>query len=712
MVVDLHDDLTAVKIRVVAEHTNNTAKYLWDALERQMRGSEYDEQDRKATILYEYDTFKATEGEQLLDTYLREPKRKKAKKDVFTVNLYYDGLFTSCPLIYFQGQCRVLTDTNFDEMTYVYLLEILKRGNIEYGVNEKTPQVDLDENQIDPVYKDALERQMRGSEYDEQYRKATILYEYETFKATEGEQLLDTYLREPKRKKAKKDVFAVNLYYDGLFTSCPLIYFQGQCRVLTDTKFDEMTYVYLLEILKTLVSNGLKRFTIVKVIDMYVDHFGYDIIEMVAWDRNEELRKTMIKSESDSSDDDYHYSDDDLGNIEYGVNEKTPQVDPDENQIDPVYKGDEGNQASKKLVKKHVKKPIKKLVNKKPDSQSGEVFKEIIKDLFMPLRKMRDEIRQKFMIDVSVGQCKRAKQLVLFDHEGGLIEHYAKLYQYRQALLDSNPGSTCTIDVVESDNGFVSFKRMYIYFKGVKDGWLAGCRKVIGLDGCFLKHTCRGELLTAMGRDANNQMRCATFNGISKSFNRAILGPRMKPIINMLEEIRLYIMQRLVAKNKLAFSLEDTITSSIRKREWIVFPSGFQELEVRKGDRSYGVSLQHKTSCKKDPQPKPEVEKKPPGRNKQVFMGQCASRGSGRSGRGDGNDGSGSSSGVIDDSGSGNAVNDGSGSGGRGGGRAGEKGKKGGGRGGRGSERGSRGGVFLSSSSWGILTAKEEYQLE
>nr|GEX49778.1 hypothetical protein [Tanacetum cinerariifolium] len=41
------------------------------ALEKQMRGSEYGEQDRKATILYEYETFKATEGEQLLDTYLR-----------------------------------------------------------------------------------------------------------------------------------------------------------------------------------------------------------------------------------------------------------------------------------------------------------------------------------------------------------------------------------------------------------------------------------------------------------------------------------------------------------------------------------------------------------------------------------------------------------------------------------------------------------------
>nr|GEZ08328.1 hypothetical protein [Tanacetum cinerariifolium] len=50
--------------------SNETAKDLWDALERQMRGSKYGEQDRKATILYEYKTFKAIEGEQLVDTYL------------------------------------------------------------------------------------------------------------------------------------------------------------------------------------------------------------------------------------------------------------------------------------------------------------------------------------------------------------------------------------------------------------------------------------------------------------------------------------------------------------------------------------------------------------------------------------------------------------------------------------------------------------------
>nr|GEV49382.1 hypothetical protein [Tanacetum cinerariifolium] len=49
---------------------NKTAKDLWDALARHMLGSEYGEQDRKAAVLYEYEMFKANEGELLLDTYI------------------------------------------------------------------------------------------------------------------------------------------------------------------------------------------------------------------------------------------------------------------------------------------------------------------------------------------------------------------------------------------------------------------------------------------------------------------------------------------------------------------------------------------------------------------------------------------------------------------------------------------------------------------
>ena len=65
----------------------------------------------------------------------------------------------------------------------------------------------------------------------------------------------------------------------------------------------------------------------------------------------------------------------------------------------------------------------------------------------------------------------------------------------------------------------------------------------------------------------NLDVKCAAFeNGLSESYHRAILLQRSKPIITMLEDIRIYIMQRLLAMNKLAVKLEDVITPSIRKR--------------------------------------------------------------------------------------------------------------------------------------------------
>ncbi|GKE82595.1 multidrug resistance-associated protein 5 [Tanacetum coccineum] len=94
-------------------------------------------------------------------------------------------------------------------------------------------------------------------------------------------------------------------------------------------------------------------------------------------------------------------------------------------------------------------------------------------------------------------------------------------------------------------------------------------------------------------------------NGIAESFNRTIVVQRTKPIITMLEDIRLYIMQRLVEMKTKAMNLEDRITPSIRKRLeilkeqqrfWTVIPSGFQELEVRQGDQSFEVNL-HLKKC-------------------------------------------------------------------------------------------------------------------
>ena len=110
------------------------------------------------------------------------------------------------------------------------------------------------------------------------------------------------------------------------------------------------------------------------------------------------------------------------------------------------------------------------------------------------------------MGNVVISKCKRANKLDIeriIDQSDG---EYARVYDYQLELLRSNPGSTIAVtlnpEILESN----VFERMYMCLDGCKKGFLAGCRRVVGLDGCFLKGAFKGQLLCAIGRDANNQM--------------------------------------------------------------------------------------------------------------------------------------------------------------------------------------------------------------
>jgi hypothetical protein len=76
----------------------------------------------------------------------------------------------------------------------------------------------------------------------------------------------------------------------------------------------------------------------------------------------------------------------------------------------------------------------------------------------------------------------------------------------QKELLRSNPGSTMVVCLDLDIEDKQVFERFYVCFDGLKKGFLAGCRKVIGLYGCWFKGANNGNLLCAIGRDANNQM--------------------------------------------------------------------------------------------------------------------------------------------------------------------------------------------------------------
>ncbi|XP_078436600.1 uncharacterized protein LOC144707369 [Wolffia australiana] len=91
--------------------------------------------------------------------------------------------------------------------------------------------------------------------------------------------------------------------------------------------------------------------------------------------------------------------------------------------------------------------------------------------------------------------------------QGTLDDHYHMLPAYVAELKKANRNGTfeLVLDRATLDS-LVRFKRLYICFDSIARGFREGCRRVIGLDGCFLKTELKGQLLSVVGKDGNNQM--------------------------------------------------------------------------------------------------------------------------------------------------------------------------------------------------------------
>nr|XP_043615640.1 uncharacterized protein LOC122587520 [Erigeron canadensis] len=137
----------------------------------------------------------------------------------------------------------------------------------------------------------------------------------------------------------------------------------------------------------------------------------------------------------------------------------------------------------------------------------GKHFADRIRaQLEIKLCAIQDLVMKKYKCTISHHQARRARTYALTEYEKTLEEHYGLLRSYGEAILRTNPGSTVQLGTTTNPDDKCYFNRFYICLSGVKEGWRFGCRKIVALDGCFLKKPCTGELLSAVGRDGNNQV--------------------------------------------------------------------------------------------------------------------------------------------------------------------------------------------------------------
>ncbi|GKV40422.1 hypothetical protein SLEP1_g48069 [Rubroshorea leprosula] len=110
-------------------------------------------------------------------------------------------------------------------------------------------------------------------------------------------------------------------------------------------------------------------------------------------------------------------------------------------------------------------------------------------------------------IELTSVQCKKTKQQLKRTFEGASKAEYGMLFDYANELRSKDPEANIVLHAhrpIADVNP--TFMRMYVCFSALKKVFLVGCKRIIGDDGAFLKGAHKGELLTAIGRDANNQM--------------------------------------------------------------------------------------------------------------------------------------------------------------------------------------------------------------
>ncbi|XP_016195822.1 uncharacterized protein LOC107636862 [Arachis ipaensis] len=136
---------------------------------------------------------------------------------------------------------------------------------------------------------------------------------------------------------------------------------------------------------------------------------------------------------------------------------------------------------------------------------SKKIVNNISRGEDMRLATIIQTIQDKYMANVSVGKAYWARRKARKEVHGRAILQYAKLRDYCAEILRANPGSKLSIVIDRpSLTHQPRFMRMYMCLDSVKQGFLAGCRPIIGVDGCHLKGDHGQQLLVAVGRDPND----------------------------------------------------------------------------------------------------------------------------------------------------------------------------------------------------------------
>ncbi|KAL4295161.1 hypothetical protein GQ457_12G008350 [Hibiscus cannabinus] len=128
----------------------------------------------------------------------------------------------------------------------------------------------------------------------------------------------------------------------------------------------------------------------------------------------------------------------------------------------------------------------------------------------LPNLKLKDMMRlakDELKVELNKNMCQRARFWANQKIRGRLEDEFNKLFDYVYTLREADPNGTFDLFVQRpTPSANPIFKRLYVCFGDLMEGFKKHCRPVLSLDGCYLKGDFKGEILAAVGRDGNNQI--------------------------------------------------------------------------------------------------------------------------------------------------------------------------------------------------------------
>ena len=135
------------------------------------------------------------------------------------------------------------------------------------------------------------------------------------------------------------------------------------------------------------------------------------------------------------------------------------------------------------------------------------LYTEIVEKKAMEVKAIMNNVRVRFKYNISYGMAWRAKQRALEDRFGSFFDSYDSVVRLLHTLRARNPGTYVDIQhFLHPDYPPVRVLHRVLFTFGVCVQAFSHCRPVICVDGTFLTGKYKGQILTAIGQDGNNQI--------------------------------------------------------------------------------------------------------------------------------------------------------------------------------------------------------------